>query len=155
MKQTRLTWRTLGWPVYLVLALLVVFVIAFVIAFAAIPTAPPTSQAAAVDQAKVDALLKIGNAADAESIIESMGCPVCHRQGAENGIAPSWVGIAARAATRRPGLSAAAYLYQSITNPSAFVVPGYTDVMPKDFAQRMSDQQLADVMAYLLTPDAK
>src|SRR5215475_15504716 len=140
MKQTRLTWRTLGWPVYLVLALLIIFVIAFVIAFVSIPSSPPATQAAAVDQAKVDALLKIGNAADAEPIIESMGCPVCHRQGAENGIAPSWVGIAPRAATRRLGMSAAEYLYQSITEPSAFIVPGYTDVMPKDFAQRMSDQ---------------
>jgi hypothetical protein len=26
--------------------------------------------------------------------------------------------------------------------------------MPKDFAQRLSDQELADVIAYLLTPDA-
>ncbi len=155
MKQTRLTWQTLGWPVYLALALLVIFTVGFVIAFASIPSSPPAPRAATVDQAKVDALLKIGNPADAEPIIEQMGCPVCHRAGAENGIAPSWGGIAARAATRRPEMSAADYIYQSITDPSAYIVPGYIDAMPKDFAQRLSDQQLADIIAYLLSPDAK
>jgi len=148
---------TLGWPVYLALALLLIFTVALVIAFAAIPSASlatSTPISAASYSARVNALLRIGQPEDAEAVIETFGCPACHRVGAQNGVAPSWVGIAARAGTRRPPLSAAEYVYESIVNPSAYVVSGYSDIMPKDFGQRLSDQQLADLIAYLLTPDA-
>ena len=52
-------------------------------------------------------------------------------------------------------LPADAYIYESIINPAVFIVEGYNDVMPHDFATRMSQQELADVLAYLLTPDAR
>ena len=155
MQQTRWNGR---WAVYLSLALLLIFAIMLVIVVVSLQATPTPTDAATVSadsyQARVDALLKIAHPEDAEPIIESMGCPTCHRAGAANGVAPSWDGIAARAARRRPPLSAAAYIYESITDPSAYVVSGYTDIMPKDFAKRLSDQQLADIIAYLLTPDA-
>jgi hypothetical protein len=54
-----------------------------------------------------------------------------------------------------PGLSAAGYLYESIINPSAHIVPGYVNSMPQDFATRMPEDDLADILAYLLTADAR
>ena len=168
MSQLRLTWRTLGWPVYLALALFALVTVAFIIALVSVQTTPapttepvPTTSAdslAAVTSEPVSdrvvALLSIGKATDGQLVINQYGCHVCHTAQVA-GVGPSWVGIAEHAATRRPPLSAADYLYQSITDPSAYVVPGYQNLMPADFAQRMSDQELADVIVYLLTPNAR
>ncbi len=96
----------------------------------------------------------MGSAVDGASVINQYGCRVCHTTQVA-GVGPSWVGIAARAAISRPPMSAADYLYESITAPSAYIVPNYQNVMPGDFGQRMSDLELADVIAYLLTPNAK
>jgi cytochrome c551/c552 len=148
--------RLLSWPVYLALALLVVGVIALVVAVATSHTVDhgaPEPVSAASYRARVDALLTIGKLADAEAVVTKYGCVACHRDGA-NTVAPSWVGMAERAATRRPPMPADAYIYESIVYPAAYVVEGYTDLMPKDFAQRLSDQELADVLTFLLTPDA-
>ncbi len=157
MSQSRLSWRTLGLPVYLVIALLIGFAAIFAYAFTSLQPTETPSAPVTVDsyQDRVAALLANAHPADAEAAVEQYGCVACHRVGAANGIAPSWVGIAGRAATRHPPLTAAEYIYQSIVDPGAYVVEGYPDVMPKDFAQRISDQELGDIIAYLLTPDAK
>ncbi len=156
--QNRLNWRALGLPVYLALALLVVVAAILLAAILSFQPAPGENEApASADdyRARAEALLANAHPEDAEAALEKYGCVVCHREGAANGVAPSWVGIAERAATRRPPLTAAAYIYESITHPSAFIVPGYNDLMPKDFGTRLSDQELGDIIAYLLTPDAK
>lgn len=42
------------------------------------------------------------------------------------------------------------YIVESIVAPGAYIVPTYSDgQMPADFAQRMSTQDLADIIAYL------
>ncbi len=40
---------------------------------------------------------------------------------------------------------------QSITQPAAFIVPGFTNSMPGQYGQKLSHQQLADIIAYLTT----
>jgi cytochrome c2 len=145
--------------VYVALALLGVFAVVFVIELASLqPAAEEQIELVSAQsyRAQVDALLAQG-AADssrAEAVILKYGCDACHRIGAENGIAPSWVGIAERATTRRPPMPADAYIYESIIHPSAYVVEGYPDSMLKNFRTRISDQELSDLIAYLLTPDA-
>jgi cytochrome c len=104
---------------------------------------------------KVSALLNGADPARGASLVEQYGCVACHRQGAANKMAPAFVGIAERAATRRPPLTAAAYIYESITNPAAFIAPGqYNAAMPENFRERLSDRELGDIIAFLLTPDA-
>ena len=93
--------------------------------------------------------------ADEAAAIQKEGCPACPRQGAANGIAPSWVGVAERAATRRPPMPADAYLYESIIHPEACLVDGYPNSMVPNFGTRISDQELGDIIAYLLTADAQ
>lgn len=157
MSQNRLSWRTLGWPVYLALALLLLVFVGFLIAAATSGTpssATPEPVTAGSYRAQVAALLAIARPEDAEAVVTKYGCIACHREGAANGIAPSWVGVAERTATRRPPMPAEAYVYESIVYPAAYLVDGFADLMPKDFRARMSDQELADVIAYLLTPDA-
>jgi hypothetical protein len=68
------------------------------------------------------------------------------------GVGPSQAGLSTRAATRRPGYSAEAYIYESIVNPNAYLVTGFQQgLMPQTFAQTLTPQQIADVIAFLKT----
>ena len=40
---------------------------------------------------------------------------------------------------------------QAILKPNEYVVEGYIDVMPQTFNITLTDQQIEDVIAYLLT----
>jgi cytochrome c1 len=60
--------------------------------------------------------------------------------------------LAARAATRKSGYSAELYLYESIVEPNAYIVPGFQkDIMPGNADETLTDQDLADLIAYLMT----
>jgi mono/diheme cytochrome c family protein len=77
------------------------------------------------------------------------GCIGCHGT-AVNGPAPYIGGTGSRAATRRAGYSATAYLYESITNPNAFIVQGYpTGLMPQNFKQTIPESDLLNLIAYI------
>lgn len=153
-----LDWRNLGVPVYVVIGLLIVFAAFFVYELlsydptATAPAAEPVSETAYAEQ--VAELLTDADPANGAVLIETYGCIACHRLGAANNIAPSYEGIAARAAERRPPMPAAAYIYESIVNPSAYVVEGYPNSMIQNFATQLSDRELGDIIAYLLTPEA-
>jgi mono/diheme cytochrome c family protein len=43
----------------------------------------------------------------------------------------------------------AAFIQESIVNPSAEIAKGYSDIMPKTYAQALSPQQVADLVAFL------
>jgi mono/diheme cytochrome c family protein len=75
-------------------------------------------------------------------------CAACH--GAADGTGPSLGGMGERAATRIPGMAAADYLYQSIIDPNAYTVPGYQNVMPTDFAQKLTPQQISSLVTFIL-----
>lgn len=45
------------------------------------------------------------------------------------------------------------YLIESIVHPMEYVVPNYSAVMPTDYGQRLSLQDLADLLAYLESQD--
>ncbi len=83
----------------------------------------------------------------------NVGCRLCHSL--EPGVrlvGPSLAGVATRAAQRVPGLSAEEYLYQSIVDPDAYVVPGYpAGTMPPDAQERLTEEQIQDLVAFLLT----
>jgi len=66
-------------------------------------------------------------------------------------IGPSLSGVATRAETRVDGYDARAYIETSILNPSAFVVDGFSDVMPKNFAKDLTSADFDAIVAFLLT----
>ena len=151
--------NTARWPVYLVIGLFIVVTVFFV-AVLGLTTknelvVSPTDSPLAADtyMDKVTALLQAADASRGAVLVEQYGCTACHREGAVNKIAPSYEGIAVRAATRRSPLTAA-YIYESITNPMAYIVDGYNPAMPQNFSQQLSDRQLGDIIAYLLTSTA-
>ena len=84
---------------------------------------------------------------------ENTGCRLCHSL--EPGVTlvgPSLAGIADRAAYRIPGMKAVEYLYQSIVDPDAYVVPGYpAGVMPPNYREFLSEEEIQDLVAFLLT----
>lgn len=91
-------------------------------------------------------------AAGEKVYIGSGGCTACHGLGTR---APNLLTdqggtgtIGARCGSRRPGVDCKAYLYESLTNPGAFVVPGFENIMT-DMRRQMSEDQIWAVIAYL------
>jgi cytochrome c2 len=80
-------------------------------------------------------------------------CSACHSlQPDQRLVGPSLAGIGITAATRLEGYSAEEYLRESILQPNAYVVEGFKpDIMPENLGKRMSAQQQADLIAYLMT----
>jgi hypothetical protein len=59
--------------------------------------------------------------------------------------------IGTDAATMVPDLSAEEYLGQSIQEPNAFIVEGFQpNIMPQNFSELISPEQLDDLVAFLL-----
>jgi cytochrome c2 len=78
-----------------------------------------------------------------ETVALTNGCVGCHSlDPAVQMTGPSWHNVADHAANRQPGVSPANYLYTSITNPGAYVVPNFPGgVMPQIYA-RQSQQRI-------------
>lgn len=93
-----------------------------------------------------------GDPAAGQAIFEGeIGCSGCHVAGAPT-TAPAIAGIASRAGGRVDGMSAEAYIRQSIQQPESYVVEGHTDLMTNlGLGDRLTDQDLADLIAYLMT----
>jgi cytochrome c2 len=96
-----------------------------------------------------------GNAAAGKAVFDANGCASCHtfKPAAATGtIGPDLDGIAADAQKANRG-SLEQYTNESIVDPNAYVVPGYQPgIMPQDFGQKLSDKQVADLVAYLTQP---
>jgi mono/diheme cytochrome c family protein len=123
-----------------------------------IPTLPPATEPTLVDalqgttatpaesasggQLTQDQLVAMGKD------LFSTNCSACH--GAENGAGPSFTGMVDRAATREQGKTAEQYIHESIVDPSAYVVSGFPDIMPKDFATKFSAQEIDALVAYIV-----
>lgn len=151
--QTQTSRRGPGWAVYLVLALIVVFLGLFIFELMTFDasgsdTAPV---ATGVADESVAALVAAGDPERGAALVVEFTCTTCHVEGAINGIAPPFDGITGRAPSRQPDLEPVVYLYRSIVHPTEYLVPGFSPSMPQDFADRMTTEQIADVVAYLLT----
>lgn len=112
-----------------------------------IESRPPEELTAEAGALGPEALAKAG-----EGIFFGKGtCSVCHTIGQAGGRGPDLMGVSARAAARKPGMSGAAYLVESLVNPTAFVVPGFPPIMPP--ATRppvgLNRTELYAVVAYL------
>lgn len=89
-----------------------------------------------------------------------VACRGCHSvdPAAGDGLGPNLAGIALRAGSRLPGVGADAYIRRSIQVHDDFVVPGFEAglaraVVGRDFGEILSDRDIADLTAYLLTLD--
>ena len=96
--------------------------------------------------------LPSGDPARGEQIFLAQPCHTCHR---DVPVGPAFSAdppLATVAEGRKSGYSAELYLYESIVSPNAYVVSGFQkDVMPADYGMMLTEQELADVIAYLMT----
>src|SRR5262249_47902415 len=86
-----------------------------------------------------------------QSIGGAPPCSTCHTVDGSTLVGPSFKGFGAVAATRISGTSANDYVFQSITQPSAYIVNGYSNIMYNQYAQHLNAQQVADLAAYVLS----
>ncbi|MDE2818689.1 MAG: cytochrome c [Chloroflexota bacterium] len=101
----------------------------------------------------------VGSAGNGAVLYDTkFGCTSCHRDGAS---APDTIGTWTRVLNERltqpqfAGYTGERYLIESIVLPAVYAVDSYSSgVMPADFGTRqMTDQQLADVVAFLKTQE--
>ncbi len=85
-------------------------------------------------------------------VYEANGCASCHEPGLLNlwhPVGPPLDHIGTVAGSREPGVPADQYLRQSVTEPGAYLVPGYPDSMPRGLGSRISPSDLDALIAYL------
>lgn len=79
----------------------------------------------------------------------SPSCSSCHIAGAN--ASPDLAGFGDIAATRVDGESAREYTFYAITEPGRHVVEGYGNAMPNQYDEDLTPQDIADLIAYLLS----
>jgi mono/diheme cytochrome c family protein len=88
------------------------------------------------------------------------GCTSCHAVGGQGGqVGPDLSHVATDAATivkspdyKGKAQDAPAYLRESIVDPNAYVVKGYSaGIMYENFGKDLSSQDISDLVAYLMT----
>jgi caa(3)-type oxidase subunit IV len=108
----------------------------------AVPAARPATETSGGAPASQDQLVAEGKQLFSEN------CAMCH--GAQAGAGPAFTGMVDRADNRVRGESAQQYIHQSIVDPSAYVVSGFQDMMPKDFAKKFSNEQINALVDYIV-----
>lgn len=84
-------------------------------------------------------------------------CSTCHMVeagGVGFSLGPNLAGIAERGDLRVEGLSAPEYIRQSVLDPHAFVAPGFRDIMYPNYSAHFVEQDIIDLIAYLMTLSA-
>lgn len=102
-----------------------------------LPTAPPTA----------------GNPVAGKAVFVSSGCGACHvftPAAATGKVGPNLDDLATLAKQANQG-SLADFVKTSITDPAAYVAPGFSaGIMPATYGTSIKPQQLADLVAFLV-----
>jgi len=86
-----------------------------------------------------------------QSVNGAPPCTTCHTMDESVLVGPGLKGFGARAGTRISGESAEQYTLESITQPASYLVPGFSNVMYNQYATALTPQDIADLVAYLLS----
>ena len=122
------------------------------------PPPPPAGDDVLGILARWEANEIVGSPASGELLYDAeFGCTDCHRNGTS---APDTVGTFTRVSNERlteaqfAGYTVEQYIVESITRSGDYVVDTYSSgLMPTNFGVRMTDQQLADIVSFLLTQE--
>lgn len=94
-------------------------------------------------------LIALGRSLYENGVEGGPSCAACH---ANVAVAPLMQNVGALAATRRPGMEAESYLYESILLPNAYIVEGYNaGAMFQGYGDVLSQEELDALVAYMLT----
>ena len=86
-----------------------------------------------------------------QKIDNAPACASCHNIDDTKGQGPGLGGLQDRADKRVDGQSAEEYVYYSILRPSKHLVSGFSNVMFSKYEEKLSAQELADLIAYVLS----
>ncbi len=89
-----------------------------------------------------------------KKVASSAGCVACHSIDGSKIVGPTWKGLAGESVTLADGSTVTAddaYLEESIVNPGAKMVQGYPDVMPKNFKDVLTADEIKGIIAYIKT----
>lgn len=81
-------------------------------------------------------------------------CSTCHQIGQSTigmSLAPNLAGIATRAHERDATLTPEEYIIQSIIDPERYKVSGFRVSMYTEYADHLSKQDIADIVAFLMS----
>lgn len=137
----------------LALVALIVLAFALLIAFIIADSASGAASATLSEDLYAEEVAAALAGADADigaGLIYDYECYTCHFLG-DGSLSPLFDGIGNFAGERRPPLGAEQYLYEAILFPGVFLVEDYSDSMPNNYAERLSEEQVGHMIAYLLT----
>ena len=134
-----------------------------------VPTQPPAGTAAPTAPGQAPTTAPVVSGLDGQALFmtvpdnaapQALWCNTCHMiegvEGAAGLIGPDLTRIGADAATRKPGMSAADYLAESIRDPEVFICPadvprcGTPGLMTNAITQNLTDDQVDALVEYLL-----
>ena len=83
-------------------------------------------------------------------------CGACHivEKGISTHHGPNLYDFGKIAGTRRPGLTAAQYVLQSVLDPEAFVAAENRHGMPRNLASHLTESELRDIVAFVVSSGA-
>ena len=89
------------------------------------------------------------------TLAQEQGCLGCHTTDGREFIGPTWKGLFGKEEKLDDGTTVTvddAYLRESILNPNAKIVATFVDnLMPGNFRDRLSDQQIEAIIEYIKT----
>ncbi|MFQ5967916.1 MAG: c-type cytochrome [Acidimicrobiia bacterium] len=110
-------------------------------------TLPPTT-AGEVTTSTAQDLVALGMSLSARN-----GCAVCHSADGSPLVGPTWLGLFGTTETLTDGSTVVvdeAYIRESILDPNVKIVEGFPpDLMPKDFADKLSDDDITAITEYM------
>lgn len=91
-------------------------------------------------------------AARGETLAASTGCLACHTIDGTPSTGPTWKGLAGSSRPLETGEVVTAdddYLATSVVDPGSQVVAGFDNIMPPDYGDTLSDQEVVDLVEYV------
>lgn len=91
-------------------------------------------------------------AARGAALAEATGCLSCHTADGGTSVGPTWKGVAGSQRPLATGefvLADDAYLFNSVLDPSSQVVLNFDPVMPADYGDSLTTDEINDLVAYI------
>ncbi|MFQ5857088.1 MAG: cytochrome c oxidase subunit II [Anaerolineae bacterium] len=87
-----------------------------------------------------------------QELVQQLGCLSCHSTDGSTLVGPSWKGLYRSERTFQDGTTVVAddeYLRSSILDPGAQILEGFPDLMPKNFKDQLTEEQVLDIIEYI------
>ena len=85
-----------------------------------------------------------------KSVNGAQPCVQCHNLDTTNNVGPGLGDLPQTAGTRVSGETAREYVFNSIVQPSRYIVPGFSNAMYTQYAEKLMPQDIADLIAFVL-----